>query len=188
ENSRRATYVHQQYAIQNPHGWAGYGEHCWGITASDGPGPTVQQIDGVERTFNDYQARGAPDGPDDGSIAPWAVVCSLPFAPEIVLPTIEYFEHLQLRVDNPYGFKATYNPTFKFKTPRRNGWISPYHFGLDQGPIVLMIANDQSGLLWELLRKCPYLVTGLRRAGFTGGWLDHASRAPSDETVMTRAF
>ncbi|MGH2457783.1 MAG: glucoamylase family protein, partial [Chloroflexota bacterium] len=103
ENSRRATYVHQQYCIQNPHGWADYGEHCWGITASPGPGPTVRRIDGVERTFYDYLARGAPDGPDDGSISPWAVVASLPFAPEIVLPTIECFEHLQLRVDNPYG-------------------------------------------------------------------------------------
>ncbi|MGH7860742.1 MAG: glucoamylase family protein, partial [Candidatus Dormibacteraceae bacterium] len=80
-----------------------------------------------------------------------------------------------LRVDNPYGFKATYNPTFK--TTGKNGWISPYHFGLNQGPIVLIIANDQTGLLWELLRACPYLVTGLRRAGFTGGWLDHASGA-----------
>ncbi|HVC32939.1 MAG TPA: glucoamylase family protein [Chloroflexota bacterium] len=175
ENSRRATYVHQQYCIQNPHGWADYGEHCWGITASDGPGPTVRRIDGVERTFYGYLARGAPDGPDDGSISPWAVVASLPFAPEIVLPTIECFEHLRLRVDNPYGFKATYNPTFT--TTGKKGWISRYHFGLNQGPIVLMIANYQTGLLWELLRGCPYLVTGLRHAGFTGGWLDDASSA-----------
>ncbi len=170
ENSRRAAYVHQQYAIQNPQDWAGYGEHCWGITASDGPGPTTRKIGGVERTFYDYLARGAPYGPDDGSIAPWAVVASLPFAPEIVLPTIEYFEHLRLRVACPYGFKATYNPTFE--TTGRHGWISPYHFGLDQGPIVLAIANYQTGILWELLRACPYVITGLRRAGFTGGWLN----------------
>jgi hypothetical protein len=177
ENSRRATYVHQHYAIQNPQGWAGYGEHCWGITASDGPGPITRKIGGVQRTFFDYLARGAPYGPDDGSIAPWAVVASLPFAPEIVLPTIEYFEHLRLRIDNPYGFKATYNPTFKTTTGTR--WISPYHVGLNQGPIVLMIANYQSGLLWELLRGCPYVVNGLRRAGFTGGWLKEAGGAPS---------
>jgi hypothetical protein len=175
ENSRRSTYVHQQYAIQNPQGWDGYGEHSWGFTACDGPGPAVQRIEGVERRFYDYLARGAPYGPDDGCIAPWAVVASLPFAPEIVLPTVEYFEHLRLRVNNPYGFKSTYNPTFRSKTRRKNGWISPYHFGLDQGPIVLMIANYRSGFLWELLRDCPYLVTGLRRAAFTGGWLSGAS-------------
>src|SRR5258708_11485691 len=116
---------------------------------------------GVERRFYNYLARGAPDGPDDGSIAPWSVVASLPFAPEIVLPTIEYFEHLRLRIDNPYGFKATFNPTYKTRTSRKNGWISPYHFGLDQGPIVLMIENYRNGFLWALVPSCPYVVTGL---------------------------
>jgi len=177
ENSRRATYVHQQYAIQNPQGWAGYIEHCWGITASDGPGPVTQNIGGVERTFYAYLARGAPYGPDDGTIAPWAVAASLPFAPETVLPTIEYFEHRRLRVDNRYGFKATFNPTFE--TTGRNGWISPYHYGPNQGPTVLMIANFRTGFLWELLRACPCVITGLRRAGFKGGWLNQAGGAPA---------
>ena len=99
ENSRRATYVQQQYAIRNPLEFEGYGEFCWGITASDGPGRRRCKIDGVERRFFDYEARGAPYGPDDGTIAPWAVVASLPFAPEIVLPTIEHFDQLDLRHD-----------------------------------------------------------------------------------------
>ena len=102
------------------------------------------------------------------------MVASLPFAPEIVLPTIEHFEHLHLRVDNPYGFKATYNPTFKTRASGVSGWISPYHFGLDQGPIVLMIENYRNGFVWELTRRCSYLADGLRRAGFTGGWLDRS--------------
>ena len=87
ENSRRATLVHQQYAIRNPLGHALYGEHCWGLTACDGPGNTTVLLDGIERRFYDYVGRGAPFGPDDGTIAPWASVASLPFAPEIVLPT-----------------------------------------------------------------------------------------------------
>jgi hypothetical protein len=91
ENSRRATYVQQQYAIQNPLDYRGYGENCWGITASDGPGPTCLRIEGVERYFEDYTARGVPYGPDDGTIAPWAAVASLPFAPEIVLPPLQHF-------------------------------------------------------------------------------------------------
>jgi hypothetical protein len=84
-------FVQQQYAIRNPGGFAHYGELCWGITASDGPGGVTRKIDGIQRRFFDYLARAVPYGPDDGTIAPWAVVASLPFAPEIVLPTIADF-------------------------------------------------------------------------------------------------
>ena len=87
ENSRRATLIQQRYAIDNPLGFKGYGAECWGITASDGPGPVTLKIDGIERRFYDYEGRGAPYGIDDGTISPWAVIASLPFAPEIVLPT-----------------------------------------------------------------------------------------------------
>jgi hypothetical protein len=171
ENSRRATYVQQQYSIDNPAKFDGYGANCWGITASDGPGPVTRTIKGIERQFFGYDARGVPDGPDDGSIAPWAVIASLPFAPEIVLPALEYFETLRLREKNPYGFKATFNLTFTGKSDSKQPWVSPFHFGLNQGPIVLMIENYRTGLLWRLMRQCPYLAIGLRRAGFAGGWL-----------------
>jgi hypothetical protein len=172
ENSRRATFVQQQYAIRNPRGFAHYDECCWGITASDGPGPKTLRINGVERVFYDYIARGVPFGPDDGTLAPWAVVASLPFAPEIVLPTIENFDRMDLEAARTFGYKASFNPTFPAQPKHEHGWVSPYNFGLNQGPIVLMIENHQSGFLWSLMRQCPYLVTGLRRAGFTGGWLD----------------
>jgi hypothetical protein len=88
ENSRRATFAHQRYAMRNPRKFEGYGEFCWGITACEGPGPATMTIRGVKRRFFDYVARAIPYGPDDGTLAPWAVVASLPFAPEIVLPTI----------------------------------------------------------------------------------------------------
>jgi len=172
ENSRRATLVQQQYAIRNPRGFAHYDERCWGITSSDGPGPCTVGVDGVERRFYDYIARGVPFGPDDGTLAPWAVVASLPFAPEIVLPTIRNFERMHLKEAQPYGYKATFNPTFPVQPKHEHGWVSRYHFGINQGPIVLMIENHCSGLLWSLMRQCPYLVTGLRRAGFAGGWLE----------------
>ncbi len=171
ENSRRATLLQQRYAIRNPLKFAHYAEHCWGITASDGPGETTRLIKGVERRFYDYLARGVPYGPDDGTLAPWAVVASLPFAPEIVLPTIDHFTHLKLREQHPYGFKATFNPTFPDGSGNPYGWVSPWHFGLHEGPIVTMIENYRTGLIWDLMRRCPALVAGLRRAGFTGGWL-----------------
>jgi hypothetical protein len=171
ENSRRATYVQQRYAIQNPLEFAMYGEHCWGFTACDGPGWTSRTVGGIERRFFDYLARGAPYGPDDGTIAPWAVVASLPFAPEIVLPTLENFHHLDLGMTDTFGFKTSFNPTYEVEGSRCGWWVSPWYFGIDQGPLALMIENYRTGLLWNLTKRCPYLVTGLRRAGFSQGWL-----------------
>jgi len=172
ENTRRATYVQQRYAIDNPLKWAGYGKDCWGITASDGPGPDTIKINGIERQFFDYVGRGVPSGPDDGTIAPWAVVASLPFAPGIVLPAIDHLVHeVGLKMGDPYGFKATFNPTCPARSDNPYGWVSPWHYGINQGPINLMIENYRTGLVWRLMRSCPYVVTGLRRAGFTGGWL-----------------
>jgi len=171
ENSRRATYVQQRYAIQNRRRYNGYGENCWGITASDGPGPASLVIDGVERQFFDYVARGIPCGPDDGTIAPWAAVASLPFAPEIVLPALQHFNEHYPEMISKYGFKCSFNPTFTAASRERIGWISKGYYGLDQGPIVIMIENHRSGFLWELMKKCPFIVEGLRKAGFTGGWL-----------------
>lgn len=172
ENSRRATCAQRAYAIRNPHGFEGYARDCWGLTASDGPGPRTLRVDGVRRRFYDYVARGVPDGPDDGTLAPWGVAASLPFAPEIVVPAIQYYrDHLELCAANAYGFKATFNPTFPDRSQSRWGWVSPYHYGINEGPIVLMIENDRRGLVWDLMRRCPYLLAGLHRAGFTGGWL-----------------
>ena len=167
ENSRRATYVQRQYAIENPLQFAHYGENGWGLTASDGPGPATLELNGVQRVFYDYIARGAPFGPDDGTLSPWAVIASLPFAPEIVIPTARHaIERLDLKKHSRYGFDASFNPTFPETSKNPNGWVSPWIFGLNQGPIILMIENFQSGLIWNLIRKCPHIARGLARAGF----------------------
>jgi len=173
ENSRRATYVQQAYAIRNPNKFTGYGKYGWGVTASDGPGPATRKINGVTRKFFDYVARGIPDGPDDGTIAPWAMLASLPFAPEIVLPSVKYFDDTYPEMSSKYGFKCSYNPTFTNRSKKRkSGWISQGYYGLDQGPIVMMIENYRSGFLWRLMRDSPEIKRGLRRAGFSNGWLE----------------
>ncbi len=171
ENSRRAAYVQQAYAIRNPKKFTGYGKYGWGITASDGPGPAERTINGIKRKFFDYKARSIPLGPDDGTLAPWAVIASLPFAPELVLPSIKHFDQAFPEMTSEYGFKCSYNPTFTGKQKGNSGWISQGYYGLDQGPIVMMIENYRSGFLWRLMRHCPHVRRGLRRAGFTGGWL-----------------
>lgn len=172
ENSRRATLLQREYAIQNPMKFSGYGADCWGLSACDGPGWLKCSVDGVERRFYNYVSRGVPFGPDDGTIAPWAVAASLPFAPEVVLPAIRHFERAGLMDTNPYGFRTAFNRTF----PSGNsvggvGWVAAGHCGINQGPIALMIANHRSDFVWALMRRSPYIVAGLQRAGFTGGWL-----------------
>lgn len=171
ENSRRATYVNQQYAIRNPKGFRDYGANAWGITASNGPGPATRTIRGVRRRFRGYAARGVPFGPDDGTLSPWAVAASLPFAPEIVLPTLAHCSKAYPNMQNEYGLVCSFNPTFPGHGPKSNGWVSKDHFALDQGPVILMIENYRSGLIWRLMRNCSPIVDGLRRAGFAGGWL-----------------
>ena len=169
ENSQRAIYAQQAYAIRNPKKRVGYGPFSWGITATDGPGPAIRRINGRKVRFYSYIARSFPYGPDDGTLAPWAVAASLPFAPEIVLPSLHRLNEDYPEITNQYGFKCSYNPTFS--TANGKGWVSKGYFGLDQGPIIMMIENYRTGLIWRLLRRSPYIINGLRRAGFRGGWI-----------------
>ncbi|KAA3442059.1 hypothetical protein C7I87_32655 [Mesorhizobium sp. SARCC-RB16n] len=169
---RKATYVQREYASRNSMEFSGYHENSWGVTASDGPGWQTRRIGGVERRFYGYRARGVPFGPDDGTLSPWAVAASLPFAPEIVVPALRNFHNIKLHLDNPYGFKASFNPTLASDNGDPAGWVAPDHLGLNQGPIVLMVENHRSDFLWRLMRGCRHVVRGLRGADFRGGWLE----------------
>jgi hypothetical protein len=169
ENSRRAIYAQQAYAMRNPKKFVGYDRFTWGITASDGPGPAERRINGRRVRFYDYKARSIPYGPDDGTLAPWAVTASLPFAPEVVLPSLRRLNKQYPEITNEYGFKCSYNPTFT--SGKKKGWMSKGYYGLDQGPIIMMIENYRTGMIWRLVRRSAVIVRGLRRAGFRGGWL-----------------
>ena len=178
ENSRRATYAQRAYATDNPMEWRGYGENMWGLTACDGPLDGVLEIDGKRREFHTYAARGTSphDTRDDGTLAPTAAASSIAFAPEISAPAIEAMAGTQ--AFQKYGFIDSFNPTLNFDTPvqmghivKGVGWFDNDYLGIDQGPIVAMIENYRSGLVWNVMRKNEHVVRGLKRAGFTGGWL-----------------
>lgn len=172
ENSRKATSIQQCYAIDNPKGFKGYHALSWGITASDGPGPGTRTIDGRKIRFYHYKARGIPEGPDDGTLSPWAVLASLPFAPDLVKETIAMeINNLGLYDAKGRGLYASYNPSWPGKNGNLAGWLSPLHFGINHGPIIMMIENYNTGLIWALMKKCPAIIEGLKKAGFTGGWL-----------------
>jgi hypothetical protein len=117
---------------------------------------------------------------DDGTIAPWAALGSLPFAPEVVIPAVkEMHARWGQWSYSQYGFLDSFNPTVTFTAPPVHmgrvvpgvGWFDTDYLGIDQGPIVIQIENYRTGLVWRLLRSSPHVVAGLRRAGFTGGWL-----------------
>ncbi|MBE0538587.1 MAG: Tat pathway signal protein [Ignavibacterium sp.] len=160
ENSRRATLVQRLYAIDNPHNWIGYDSLCWGISASDGP---TEKYNYDDKKFLGYAGRGT-SGPDlnyfdDGTIAPYASISSIVFAPEIVLPTIKSFnEKYGKNLWGQYGYVDSFNPTLK--------WYNKEYIGIDQGPLLLMIENFRSGLIWNYVMQDPIIQKGLTRLGF----------------------
>ncbi len=182
ENSRRATLSQRAYAVANPNGWRDYSADIWGLTASDGPLDTTMTVDGRARRFHTYWARGAGDDHinDDGTVAPTAAGGSVPFAPEVTIPALmamrtKYGDDLFGR----YGFLDAFNPTLRSPDiPLRHGrivpdkaWFDGDHLGIDQGPILIMIENYRTELVWRYMRRSPHIVRGLCRIGFTGGWL-----------------
>jgi predicted esterase len=184
ENSRRATLAHRQYCIANPFKFKGYGENIWGLTACDGPADRRKEYEGREIQFHTYSARGVAIDyhSDDGTIAPTAVGGSVPFAPEVCLPALEAMWNRW--PVGPYGFYDAYNETYTWgdanhpSQPGQPFWVDLDYLGIDQGPIVLMIENHRSGFIWNLMKKNPYIVAGLKKAGFSGGWLDATGNQP----------
>jgi hypothetical protein len=169
ENSHRATLVQREYAIRNPKHFKEYCRNCWGLTACDGPGPREIVDRGRKRKLLGYAARGAPYGPDDGTVAPWSSVASLPFAPDVVIPTMQHIARM-VREHPGYMPGCSFNPTLRgAKGPP--GWVSPWRFALNSGPVILMIENYRSGLPWALMKRSETIRRGLERADFRGGWL-----------------
>jgi hypothetical protein len=178
ENTRRATLAQHAYAQRNPLQWRGYGPRLWGLTACDGPADVTVQVDGRPRTFRTYSARGPGDF-DDGTVAPTAVGGSVPFAPQLCIGTLmamreDHGEHLY----SEYGYLDSLNLSVPPSVPLKHGkhvpgrgWYDGDYLGIDQGPILAMIENFRSGLVWEVMRASPHVRRGLTRAGFTGGWL-----------------
>ena len=198
ENSRRATLAQRQYAIDNPNGFRGYGKNIWGLTASDGPANVTREVNGQSVTFHTYRARGASalQVHDDGTIAPTAAGGSMPFTPYRSVDALHMMK--QTYGDllyGKYGFKDAFNPSFTFTdvqmdrgdiVDEQRGWFNGDYLGIDQGPILLMIENYRSGLIWDLMKENPYIRRGLRRAGFEGGWLDEYQEKNPKETMEAR--
>jgi len=175
ENARRATLANRAYCMDNPHQFTGYSGECWGLTACDGPANERRFFRGDTIQFRTYSARGAAAQReiDDGTIAPTAAGGSVPLAPEVCIPTLEHFwtEHHEQLV-RPYGFADAFNLSYTWGAENEQGWFDTDYIGIDQGPILIQIQNHQTELIWSLMKQNPYIVEGLQRAGFQGGWLE----------------
>ena len=160
ENSRRATLTQSEYCTENPKGWVGYDAYTWGITATDGPGSTYNFGD---KKFEGYAGRGT-SGKDetvgeDGTIGIYAPICSLPFTPELSLKTIKNInKKMGSKIWGKYGYYDSFNQTAN--------WVSPDFFGIDQGPLMLMIENFRTGMIWNYMMKDPVIQKGLQRLHF----------------------
>ena len=144
EQNKNHTLINYSYCVDNPKQFKGYGENCWGLTASD--------------TYNGYNAYSPTN--DEGTISPTAALSAFPYTPGYSMKALRHFyEELGDKIWSEYGFTDAFNET--------KNWYATSHLAIDQGPIIVMIENYRSGLLWKLFMSCPEIKNGLKKLGFT---------------------
>jgi hypothetical protein len=148
EQNVNHTVINYRHCVENPNNFSGYGPDCWGLTASD--------------TYNGYNAH-SPDN-DHGTITPSAALSSFPYTPEYSMKALKHFYYdLGDKLWSDYGFIDAFNET--------RGWYAPSHIAIDQGPIIAMIENYRTQLLWKLFMSCPEIQEGLKKLGFESPWI-----------------
>ncbi len=143
EQNKNHTLINHAYCVENPKAFKGYGENCWGLTASD--------------TYNGYDAFSPTN--DGGTITPTAALSAFPYTPEYSMKALKHFYYdLGDKIWGEYGFVDAFNET--------KNWYAQSNLAIDEGPIVVMIENYRSGLLWKLFMSCPEIKEGLKKLGF----------------------
>ena len=143
EQNQNHTFINRSYCIDNPKKFKGYGENCWGLTASD--------------TYDGYNAYSPTN--DEGTIAPTAALSAFPYSPEYSMKALKHFYYtLGDKIWSEYGFVDAFNES--------KNWYAKSHLAIDQGPIIVMIENYRSGLLWKLFMSCPEIKQGLKKLEF----------------------
>jgi hypothetical protein len=148
EQNKNHTLINHAYCLDNPKKFKGYGENCWGLTASD--------------DYKGYDAHSPTN--DNGTISPTAALSAFPYTPEYSMKALKHFYYdLGDKIWSDYGFVDDFNET--------QNWYGRSHLAIDQGPIIVMIENYRSGLLWKLFMSCPEIKNGLKKLGFESPWL-----------------
>jgi len=148
EQNRNHTLINRAYCIENPKKFKGYGENCWGLTAGD--------------SYKGYVAHCPQE--DLGVIQPTAALAAFPYTPEYSMQALKHFYYdLGDKIWSEYGFVDGFSET--------QNWYAKSHLAIDQGPIVVMIENYRSGLLWKLFMQIPDIQNGLKKLGFSSPWI-----------------
>lgn len=148
EQNKNHTLINREHCVRNPNKFKGYGPDCWGLTASD--------------NHEGYNAH-SPDN-DLGVISPTAALSAFPYTPEYSMQALRYFYYkLGNKIWTEYGFVDAFNET--------KDWYAKSHLAIDQGPIIVMIENYRSGLLWKLFMSIPEIQAGLKKLGFQSPYL-----------------
>lgn len=143
QQNKHHTMINYSYCVDNPLGFVGYSEYCWGLTASDGD--------------RGYSAHSPTN--DRGVIAPTAALSSMPFTPEESMRALHFFYYkLGDKLWSDHGFVDAFNLT--------ENWFDDQHIAINQGPIIIMLENYRTGLLWDLFIRIPEIQTGLTKLGF----------------------
>jgi hypothetical protein len=143
EQNTAHSLIHYNYSIANPRNFAGYSDSSWGLTASDDPGG--------------YKAH-EPNN-DNGTISPTAALSSFPYTPNESMKALKFFYYkMGDRIWKEYGFTDAYNLSIP--------WFANSFLAIDQGPIIIMIENHRTGLLWNLFMSAPEVKEGLKKLGF----------------------
>ena len=144
EQNTAHSRINYEYVVENPEGYYGYTEQSWGLTASDGE--------------QGYHAHSPAE--DRGVITPTAALSSMPYTPEESLRALRHFYYdLGDRLWGPYGFYDAFRP--------ESNWVADSYLAIDQGPIVIMIENYRTGLLWNTFMRAPEVRAGLDNLGFS---------------------
>ena len=148
EQNKNHTLINREHCVRNPNKFKGYGANCWGLTASD--------------AYNGYDAHSPTN--DKGTISPTAALSAFPYTPEYSMQALKHFYYdLGDKIWSEYGFIDAFNET--------QNWYAKSHLAIDQGPIIVMIENYRSGLLWKLFMSCPEIQNGLKKLGFASPWI-----------------
>jgi hypothetical protein len=138
------TLINRQHCIENPYNYVGYSKDSWGLTASD--------------NHEGYSAHSPTN--DKGVITPTGAISSIPYTPQESLEAIRFFYYIiGDKLWGEYGFYDAFNPT--------EGWVASSYLAIDQGPIICMIENYRTGLLWDLFMSAPEVQASLQKLGFS---------------------
>jgi exo beta-1,2-glucooligosaccharide sophorohydrolase (non-reducing end) len=149
DQNRNMATINLRYCERNPAGYAGYGADDWGITAVDGPAGYVPY---EPNPANNYEL-------DDGTIAPTGAISSMPYLPEASMRALKHFyQDKGAELWGPFGFRDAFN--------QQQDWVANINMGLNQAPMVVMIENYRTGLIWKTFMKNPEIKPALERIGF----------------------